>query len=118
MASVITAADKIGCGHNGVIAVEGSPQLAVNGVAVVTAAMFAGATVTGCSPPPPPGTHVSKPCTKCDKVSKTDSQALFVNGAPVLVAPVGGQTDGTLADVKPQLLLALLGAPQQTLLDA
>jgi hypothetical protein len=122
MPSVLTAAAALDCGHGGAIAPKNDPQvrLSVSRSPALTAEALINQTVSTCGTaptgPPPPGTPVSIKCLKCTGISSAQSTKLTVHGVAVLLAPLGGSTDGTVANVKPQVTLKATGV--QTKLTA
>jgi hypothetical protein len=111
MPSVLTAAAAIDCGHGGVITPKNDPQvrLSVSGSPALTAEALINQTVSACgtmpTAPPPPGTPVSIKCPKCIGISSAQSTKLTVHGVAVLLAPLGGSTNGEVANVTPQVTL-------------
>jgi hypothetical protein len=122
MPNVLTEAAKVDCGHGGSVAIKKDPQvkLTVLGSPVLTEPALTNQLVSTCGTeitgPPPPGTPVSIKCIHCSHVDSKKSAKLTVHGSALLLDPLTGQTDGTVANVKPQELLNATGV--QTKLSA
>src|SRR4051794_28996420 len=110
MANVLTAAATVDCGHGGPVTPKGDPmvKLTVDKAAVLTEAALlnqpvnsATCTTVPASAPAP----VSVKCSQCTKISSPQSAKLTVNGAALLLAPLAGETNGTVANVTPQAFL-------------
>jgi hypothetical protein len=118
MSGVLTEQSTVGCGHSGAVATRGAARLTVDGRAVLTRQGVEGRQVSDCQTVPatnPNGTPKDAPCTSVASVDRTVAAKLLVDGAPVLVDPLGGATDG----LKDSLPTAALGATvEQTLLEA
>ena len=109
MPAVATKADTILCGHpGGTVATVGAPKLTVNGSPVLLAAGVMGKAVLTCGIIDNTGTPPSTHCKFVTAVTNPPSLStkLTVSGAPVVMATLKGQTDGVVAGVTPQLLLA------------
>jgi hypothetical protein len=97
MSSVLTTQSTVGCGHSGTVATEGAARLTVAGHAVLTRQGVNGKQVRGCQTVPatnPNGTPKDAPCTAVAGVDRTEAARLRVGGAPALVDPLGGATNG------------------------
>jgi len=108
------------CGHSGTVAIQSAVKLSVASSPVLVAASIDGKTVKGCMITP------SSVSAKCKTVSTgvlgvtaiTAGRAtkLTVGGQPVILETLKGDTDGIVASVTPQTLLA--GTANQNQLTA
>jgi hypothetical protein len=97
MSGVLTRQSTVECGHSGTVASEGAARLTVDGHAVLTRQGVAGKQVSGCRTTPatnPNGTPKDAPCSSVASVDRTEAARLRVGGAPVLIDPLGGTTNG------------------------
>jgi hypothetical protein len=96
MASVLTVASEVGCGHRpGRVATSGVARLTVEGSAVLVRSGVSGKSVAGCSTPTasnPP----SERCTTVTSVTRGEAARLFVDGVPVLLDTLAGGTNGVV----------------------
>lgn len=104
MPAVLTMSSTVTCGHaTGQVTATSEAKLKVLGAAVLLESSVAGKPVAGCGTPVSQG---NKPCTSVVSVVNAPPPKLKVNGLPVLTASITGTTDGQVATVTPQLLLA------------
>jgi hypothetical protein len=97
------------CGHPpGKVQTQSLAKLKVNGSPVLLQASINGKPVIGCSTPPAsdPSGVTAKPCTSVSAVSAGAALKLKINGQPAMLATLQGSTDGMVAKVTPQSLLA------------
>jgi hypothetical protein len=125
MPAILTTASTVTCGHPNpmpppapasTVAITSTAKLRVLTAAVLSKENVLAGTVTCGTKPisPPPST--SKPCLSVTTVADSSLTAkLRVGGTPVVTDLLAGETDGTLIDVTPQLLLAALSANQAKL---
>lgn len=112
MAFVLTIkpGSNVSCGHGALSSVSttSAAKLRVNGQPVLTRAGVLGKTVTGCSTVASSDASgpVNVTCTLVSKVSAGESTKLKVGGQPVLLDTLKGETNGMVAKVTPQALLA------------
>ena len=112
MPNVLTTSSTVGCGHlppppgSGVVQVQSTAKLRVAGAPVLLVDSIANKPVTTGTC----GIVVSQTNVKCTKVAAVTAGAatkLTVGKNPVVLdTTLKGSTDGTLAGVTPQLLLA------------
>lgn len=106
MAFVLTLkpGSTVSCGHGpGDVATAGMAKLQVNGASVLLEASVVGMPVSVCGTPAASG---AKPCSSVVSVALGRSSKLQVGGFPVLLDTLKGTTDGMVANLTPQTLLA------------
>lgn len=99
MPPVLTMSSTVRCGpltpagptppHIGVVAVASAAKLRVRGQGVLLESSIVGKTITGCMVPEP-----GKKCASVTLVTTTRAVKLKVNGAPVILEPLTGSTEG------------------------
>ena len=97
------------CGHTpGKVQTQSLAKLKVNGSPVLLQTNINGQPVTGCGTLPASDVSgvTAKPCTSVSAVSAGAALKLKVNEQPVMLETLKGSTDGMVAKVTPQLLLA------------
>ena len=123
MPLVLTMPDTVRCGHTlppklGIVTTSSAAKLKVNGNAVLLMDSIASKSVADCATVAASDVSgpTAKPCTAVSAVTAGQSLKLKVGGQPVMLATLKGSTDGMVAKIAPQILLA--GLPNQTKLNS
>ncbi len=118
MPAVLTTASSIVCGHSGTVQQSSSEKLKVNGNSVLIKSSVDGQSISGCQTLPAvdsSGTETARKCTKVavdppappgPGVTGGEAVKLKVNGKPVMLSNLTGNTNGMVAKVTPQNLLS------------
>jgi hypothetical protein len=110
MAAVLTQNDAIQCAHGGRVTTSSVARLTVRKAPVLTLNAVQGQTIPPAPAPAACATQIvtgpppSKPCLSCLAVTAAFATRLTVGGGvdKILLDPVVGTTDGTVAGTTPQ----------------
>ncbi|MDZ8258028.1 hypothetical protein [Nostoc sp. ChiQUE01b] len=108
MASVLTTSSNVICGHSGNVAVTSTQKLKVGNNPVLVKTSIEGKSVPNCATVPAAdatGSTAIK-CTTVSSVSSGEATKLKVNKQPVMLDTLSGETNGMVAKITPQKLLA------------
>jgi hypothetical protein len=104
MAGVLTLASNVTCGHApGKVSTSSSTKLRVSGSAVLLEGGVSGKKVEACGIVL---SNSSSPCKQVGGVMAGRATKLKADGQPVMLDTLAGQTNGVLASVTPQAVLA------------
>ena len=111
MGAVLTKDSSVSCLHAGTVQIVSMSPLRVKGAAVLVEESIKGRNIDGCTTPP---SSTNQKCLIVTRILGGSAQKLKVNGQPVMLQTLAGETNGIVGGV-PQQPLAPAQAKQNLL---